>query len=382
MMILTFVGTVFPWLVVSIGAWFIYRLVRQQGDILVRLNSIELELHRAATAAQRRHMKDGLAHYLLEQQRSSEEPPPNGLLAGTRAPDFELPDLSGERHKLQNFRGHKLLLIFFNPGCGPCIHLAPDLAKMPVDGANGHPIPVVITTGSADANRQLIAEHNLRCPVLLDAKGDIASLFKAAGTPSGYLIDEQGVLASPLTTAPLPLMDLLERALAHGHANSKGKEDRGLAASRLNRDGLKANTSAPHFRLPNLDGGELALEDLRGKPVLLVFSDPECAPCDALAPELERLHRQTPELQVVMISRREEEANRKKVAENSLTFPVLLQKQWEISKLYGIFATPVAYLIDANGVIIQDVAKGGPSILTLAAAPAQAGAVPFQARAA
>jgi hypothetical protein len=47
-----------------------------------------------------------------------------------------------------------------------------------------------------------------------------------------------------------------------------------------------------------------------------------------------------------MVSRRDAEANRQKVKEHGLTFPVVLQKQWEISLRYGIFATPVGYLID------------------------------------
>jgi hypothetical protein len=68
-----------------------------------------------------------------------------------------------------------------------------------------------------------------------------------------------------------------------------------------------------------------------------------------------------------MIGRRDAEINRKKVADYGLTFPVVLQKQWEISKLYGIFATPIAYLIDENGIIVRDVAKGADAILGLLA---------------
>src|SRR6266498_2656962 len=37
--------------------------------------------------------------------------------------------------------------------------------------------------------------------------------------------------------------------------------NRSLAKSKIKRDGLKVGTSAPNFRLPRLDGGELSLED-------------------------------------------------------------------------------------------------------------------------
>ena len=56
------------------------------------------------------------------------------------------------------------------------------------------------------------------------------------------------------------------------------------------------------------------------------------------------------------------------VAEAGLTFPVCLQRQWEVSRLYGMFGTPVAYLIDEHGIIAADVAVGVEPILSLLAA--------------
>jgi len=162
--------------------------------------------------------------------------------------------------------------------------------------------------------------------------------------------------------------------------------NRSLTRSRLKRDGLKAGTPAPEFRLPRLDGrGELALSELRGRRVLLVFSSPGCGPCDALAPELEKFHREqqrekippspqpsppgggepTSCVEVVMISKGEPKENRVKVKEHGLTFPVVLQQQWEISRRYAMFATPIAYLIDEAGVVVHDVAVGTDAILEL-----------------
>ena len=44
----------------------------------------------------------------------------------------------------------------------------------------------------------------------------------------------------------------------------------------------------------------------------------------------------------------------------------MLQEKWKLSKEYGIFATPVAFLIGENGVIAKDVAVGTDAILALA----------------
>ena len=66
-----------------------------------------------------------------------------------------------------------------------------------------------------------------------------------------------------------------------------------------------------------------------------------------------------------MISRGEPKENRAKVKEHRLTFPVVLQQRWEISRLYAMFATPVAYLIDEAGVVARDVVVGVEPILNL-----------------
>ena len=151
-----------------------------------------------------------------------------------------------------------------------------------------------------------------------------------------------------------------------------------------------------------MDGrDELGLGELRGKRVLLVFSDTHCGPCKVLAPQLERFHRESrmgtrspsprpsppgegepsTAVDVVMISRGEPKENRAKVKEHGLTFPVVLQQQWEISRRYAMFATPVAYLIDEAGVIAHDVAVGTDAILELMTkAGRQAGLASITAR--
>jgi hypothetical protein len=66
-----------------------------------------------------------------------------------------------------------------------------------------------------------------------------------------------------------------------------------------------------------------------------------------------------------MVSRQGAEANRQKVEELGLTFPVVLQRLWEISRLYGMFATPIGYLIDEQGILAADVAVGPEAIMAL-----------------
>jgi len=146
--------------------------------------------------------------------------------------------------------------------------------------------------------------------------------------------------------------------------------ERPLSESRIERNGLRAGTPAPTFTLPAVNGGKVSLADYRGRRVLLVFSDPQCGPCDDLAPDLVRLHRGVAGagLELVMVGRGDPEENRRTCEEHGIAFPVVVQRGWRLSKRYGIFATPVAFLIDEDGVIAEDVALGAQAILELARA--------------
>jgi len=354
--LLTAFVMVLPWLLLTFGAWVAWQLVRQNGRMLGRLEAIEKRLSPRDAGKPRES---------------------RGLTVGALAPDFELPDLVGDRHKLSKFRGKALLLIFFNPKCGFCTKMADDLAALPLDGENGRAVPVVITTGDREDNLQVVGRYGIRCTVLQQKEMEIATQFHAQGTPMGYRIDREGRIASELTIGAEALLKLAEKApakvpangsnaAANGSAKHGEKDYRSLAASRLNRKGLKAGETAPDFWLPRIDGGELSLREFRGRRVLLVFSDPHCGPCAELAPRLEEIHLQRPDLNVLVISRGDVAENRAKARELGLTFPIVLQQKWEVSLKYAMFATPIGYLIDERGTIVRDVAVGVAPILALA----------------
>jgi peroxiredoxin len=52
-----------------------------------------------------------------------------GPKAGERAPKVKLPDLEGKNVKLTDFRGKETLVLFWNPGCGFCEQMLPDLKE-------------------------------------------------------------------------------------------------------------------------------------------------------------------------------------------------------------------------------------------------------------
>lgn len=350
---------VLAWVLVGIGCWVGYQIVQQNGRILLHLESLERQL----------------ADLKLKGTQQPQAPPtiPAGLPLGSPAPEFELPDLANHQRKLSEWRGRHLLLIFFNPGCGFCAQMAPDIAALPFDDKD-KPIPLLVSTGSLDGNRKLMEKHGIRCPVLLQKQMEIASTYAVSGTPIGYLIDAQGNIASDIAIGapalleaasnPMAIQEQAAKPLAEHVAPKIGHD---LTNSKIKRDGLSVGTPAPAFRLPRLEGGELALEDFRGRKVLLIFSDPECSPCQQLFGRLSQVWSPKFQVQILMVSRGSREANQAKVQEHMLTFPIVLQKQWEISRLYAMFATPIAYLIDEQGVIASNMVTGPDSILDLLA---------------
>jgi peroxiredoxin len=360
------------WLIVAVGAYLFFLLVRQNGRLLIRLDLLEASVQRLG-------------------QTQLGAPRPSGLPIGSLAPAFALPDLNGVQHSLEEFAGQRLLLTFFSPTCGFCRQIAPALAAIPTDGKDGTPSLLVITSGDPVANRAIVEETNLRCPVLVDTNNAVTSRYQVSGTPMGYLIDEQGRIASQLAIGGASLLSLATSTgepasesprqswvPADGHPVPRGNKP--LSDSLINRNGLPPGTIAPSFELSRVKGGNLALSRYRGRRVLLVFSDPACGPCMELAPRLEMLHRQHSDFEVIMVSRGDLQENVKKVNELGLTFPVVLQRHWEISFQYAMFSTPIAYLIDEQGRIAAPAAAGVDAILSLAASEIRTGeeVVPVQ----
>jgi peroxiredoxin len=117
-----------------------------------------------------------------------------GLPIGEVAPPIALPDLTGRTVSLSDFKGRKTLVVFWNPGCGFCQRMLPDLKAWEHNRSSGSPELLVVSTGAAEANQNI----GLHSPVLLDGAFAVARQFRGGGTPSGVLVDAEGKIASEL----------------------------------------------------------------------------------------------------------------------------------------------------------------------------------------
>ena len=116
---------------------------------------------------------------------------------------------------------------------------------------------------------------------------------------------------------------------------------------------LPVGSPAPEFALPSMDGPTVTLGTLlaAGKSIVLVFSDPNCAPCGALMPRIAAWRREHGHaLEFAIVSRGTVAANRARVQEHGLPH-VLLQRDREVALAYGMPGTPSALLVNHDGTI-------------------------------
>ena len=345
-------AVLFVVLFLAVGAVLVvvFELMSRYGRVLLRLDALEARLDEAGIAT---------------------EALPESLPVGSTVDDFVLPDASGSFVSLSDFRGRRVLLVNWNPDCGFCDLIAPELSDAHPALRQAGTELLLVSYGDAEQNRRFSQEHGLDCPLLLQDEQREAPFFRGLGTPVAYLLDEQGRVAEPLAGGA-DQVAALARRVADGR---KLSTQRPLSESRLERNGLAPGVPAPDFSLPALDGSTVSLSDFRGRRVLLIFSDPQCGPCNALLPDLVRLHGQAEAagLSLLLVGRGSPEENRSKAEEHSAAFPIVLQHRWRLSREYGIFATPVAFLINEQGLIDCDVASGADEVLALARAAVEAG---------
>jgi peroxiredoxin len=115
------------------------------------------------------------------------------------------------------------------------------------------------------------------------------------------------------------------------------------------------NHPAPAFELATLDGGQISLADLQGKPMVINFWATWCAPCRAEMPMLQSTWERYGEAVTVVGVDVDEApaAVQAFVDELGLTFPIALDEGAEISGRYNVRGLPTTFFVDSSGIIRQ-----------------------------
>ncbi|GED30905.1 MULTISPECIES: thiol-disulfide oxidoreductase ResA [Brevibacillus] len=115
---------------------------------------------------------------------------------------------------------------------------------------------------------------------------------------------------------------------------------------------VKVGKAAPNFSLQQLNGPDMALSDLKGKGVVLNFWGTWCEPCKKELPALQQQYDQFKDKGLVVVGVNIGESTvavEPFVKQFGVNFPILLDSQSQITKLYRIGPIPTTFFISPDG---------------------------------
>ena len=324
---------------VCVLLFFQFQLARQNGRILLRLDALEAGRHLpipSPTAAQ------------------------SGLPVGSPAPDFELRRLHGGVLTLASelAAGLPLLLVFVDPGCGPCMVLLPELSAWQLELHERVTI-VIVSRGIAEQNSAKIDPHGLTC-VALQHDREVAIAYQAHATPSAVLVGADGRIASPVAAGAEAI-----RRLHHPLAQPEPQPNTAPLVPNGHRPPqlVPFGSRVPAVTLRTLDGKPANLADKRPATTVLLFWDPACGFCQGMLQDLKMWEANRPAgtSDLLLISTGPVETNRAL----GLQTTILLDDSFAAGRAVGARGTPSAIVIDKGGQIASSVVVGAVAVMSL-----------------
>ena len=357
------VGGLIALAVLAAFGWLLLNLIRQNGRLLGRIEALEARLTDTGP--------DPAAA-----EAPAEPEPQRGLPVGAPAPAFSLSGLYGEMLTLDFLRsaGQPAMLIFSDPGCGPCNAMAPDIGRWQRENADSLTIALV-SRGTVEANRAKSGEHGLR-RVLLQQDREVAEAYQVAGTPSAVLVHADGTIGSLLAEGADAIRALVARttgapAQAPAAAPAPAAPVPAVAANGNNGGaeapgaptGPQIGHAAPLIKLPDLAGNPMDLQSFRGYKTLVLFWNPGCSFCSQMLDDLRAWERNRPAgaPKLLVVSTGTVEENKAM----GLGAPVVLDQSFSMGGAFGAEGTPSAVLVDEQGKIASKLAVGADEVLAL-----------------
>ena len=121
---------------------------------------------------------------------------------------------------------------------------------------------------------------------------------------------------------------------------------------------------APDFTLETMSGTPYKLSDLRGQVVLINLWASWCLPCRAEMPAIETAYQEYKERGLVVLAVNSTSQDSVAsvdafVAKYGLTFPVLMDYDGTVARLYELTSLPTSFFIGRDG-LIHNTIVGGP----------------------
>ncbi|MGG3452107.1 redoxin domain-containing protein [Domibacillus aminovorans] len=143
------------------------------------------------------------------------------------------------------------------------------------------------------------------------------------------------------------------------YSDKEVAENNKAGAAAVNSDNYSTEEGGgtPDFKVQTMDGKEVKLSDYKGKKVFLNFWTTWCPPCKEEMPNMQTFYRKKPanvEILAVNIEESNERVN-EFAKEYQLTFPILLDKDGDVSKTYDVYTIPTTFVLNEEGIIHQKI---------------------------
>ncbi|HEB01460.1 MAG TPA: TlpA family protein disulfide reductase [Candidatus Portnoybacteria bacterium] len=115
---------------------------------------------------------------------------------GFAAPAFTLEDVEGNRISLSDFQGKNVLVVFWATWCSYCKKELPDLKNFVQEYKDEIKVLAIDIREKKEVIRSYIKQNQINFTILLDQEGLVSNDYWVAGTPSHFLIDQEGKIVA------------------------------------------------------------------------------------------------------------------------------------------------------------------------------------------
>jgi peroxiredoxin len=111
------------------------------------------------------------------------------------APDFNLMDINGERHRLSDYKGKIVIVNFWATWCPPCREEMPSMQRawQPLEQRNV--VMLAINVGEdEDTIFEFTSDYPADYPLLMDRDSSVIQRWPVRGLPTTFVVDTAGRL--------------------------------------------------------------------------------------------------------------------------------------------------------------------------------------------
>jgi thiol-disulfide isomerase/thioredoxin len=226
-----------------------------------------------------------------------------GPRPGDPSPPLSATDINGRVTTLDDLRGKYILVDVWATWCTPCRAEIPHLQALEEKFKDKD---IALVSISVDADKQKWSEtiknnHLTGLQLWIGQESDFAAAYSINAIPRFILLDKQGNIISPYITRRPSGPDLAPTLEALLDGNIDAPTAAAYLKNGFPRESI-AGKPAPAFRYPDINGKEHALDDFRGKYLLVDLWATWCGFCVREIPHMKTLEEKMAGKNIALVS--------------------------------------------------------------------------------